>query len=488
MANENKNTNELVTDDDPTSELEALTDRYFHPGAQPAADLNAETGTYDVRDETISSLRSDLQDRSETINRLQFDMEQLRAKWTGLETEIQARETATRGLHQQIDDLKDNLKRRASLLKERDRKIRSLKSEIRDRNVAHEATISDIETLQAQLAEISTTDSDDDPQLLSRQAGRLAANEIALREMHQRNQRLEDYADELRRKLQDRNAESKQVLSNRDNLQQSLSHTEERVEKLCLTLESREAELAEVQEKLNSIEERHTEDLRILRFELGEAQETATQHQLINEQLTSDLVDTRNFRLELEESLQKSEEQSREELDRFDRENRKLRKRQKELEEQVQTKSEAINCLINELTRKSQQIETIDEIESVIHEIDDRMSERIDEIPPVIERDKVTRLLIGEVEGQKLRFPLFKDRLTIGRTQQNDIQLKASYVSRRHAVIVTEGDATRVIDWGSKNGVFVNSKRITEHFLASGDIVTVGTAEFRYEERPKRDL
>ena len=39
----------------------------------------------------------------------------------------------------------------------------------------------------------------------------------------------------------------------------------------------------------------------------------------------------------------------------------------------------------------------------------------------------------------------------------------------------------------SKNGVFVNSKRVTEHFLKNGDVVTVGTTEFRYEERSKRD-
>ncbi len=267
-----------------------------------------------------------------------------------------------------------------------------------------------------------------------------------------------------------------------------MERTEDRVEELCAALEARETELTDVRARLDGIEDRHSEEIRMVRFELGEAQETATQHLLINEQLTSDLLDTRNVRAELEETLQLAEESNREELETLERENKRLKRDSKELEEQLQSKSEAINCLINELAKKSQQIETIDEIESVIHEIDDRMSERIDEMPPVVERDRVTRLLIGEIEGQKLRFPLFKDRLTIGRTQQNDIQLKASYVSRRHAVIVTEGDATRVIDWGSKNGVYVNGKRITEHFLTSGDIVTVGTAEFRYEERAKRDI
>ena len=140
-----------------------------------------------------------------------------------------------------------------------------------------------------------------------------------------------------------------------------------------------------------------------------------------------------------------------------------------------------------ELAKKSQEIESIGEIEDVIHEIDGRMSERIDE-RPAAERDRVTRLLIGRIENQELRFPLFKDRLTIGRTKENDIQLKAQYISRRHALITTEGDAARVVDWGSKNGVYVNSKRVSEHFLENGDIVTIGIAEFRYEELPKRDL
>ncbi|KPK12893.1 MAG: hypothetical protein AMJ68_00150 [Acidithiobacillales bacterium SG8_45] len=99
----------------------------------------------------------------------------------------------------------------------------------------------------------------------------------------------------------------------------------------------------------------------------------------------------------------------------------------------------------------------------------------------------MSRVLIGKVGEQELRFPLFKKRLTIGRTQQNDIQLQAPHISRRHAVVMTEGDVTRVIDWGSKNGVYVNSNRVTEHFLASGDVVTIGDARFRYEERPKRD-
>ncbi|HKJ20593.1 MAG TPA: FHA domain-containing protein, partial [Woeseiaceae bacterium] len=135
---------------------------------------------------------------------------------------------------------------------------------------------------------------------------------------------------------------------------------------------------------------------------------------------------------------------------------------------------------------------SIGEIGDVISNIDERISEQFDEVddtpvPANRTNERVTRVLLGKVGNKLLRFPLFKDRLTIGRTMDNDIHLNATYISRRHAVVQADGDATRVIDWGSRNGVFVNSKRITEHFLKNGDIVTIGNVHFRYEERPKRD-
>lgn len=142
--------------------------------------------------------------------------------------------------------------------------------------------------------------------------------------------------------------------------------------------------------------------------------------------------------------------------------------------------------MLSELAKKTEKIGSIEQIENVIQDMDERMSNRISE-RKTPEKDRITRVLIGSIEGQELRFPLFKDRLTIGRAEQNDIQLKAQYISRRHAVLVTEGEVTRVVNWGSKNGVFVNGQPITEHFLKNGDIVGIGTAKFRYEERPKRE-
>lgn len=501
MANDKKNINELVTDDDdPTAELEALTPSSKPEGnvAENPLESSADTSDYtDSRksnhDTSISELKSDLQHRSETINRLQYDIEQLRAKWMGLEAEIEAREDLTIQLNKDLDSSAEKLARKEKLLKKRDQSIKSLKAEIRERNdefselgaslIRREQKI---EKLEQALAGDRSDEAEQNHQLLEQQRGQLASAEVEHRDLKAQLARTELYADSLRQQLQERTSVTDEAEDTLEYLQISLERTTEHFDDLKTELEEAQALNEGLSEKLAELKEAHANEIRTIRFEIGEAQETVAQHELVAEQLASDLLDTRSFRLELEKMLTKSEDENQSRIEQLEKENRGLSRKVAESEQKLETKSEAINCLLAELTKKSQQIESISEIEDVIQEIDDRMSERIDENGRK-ERDRMTRVLIGSVEGQELRFPLFKDRLTIGRTEQNDIQLNASYVSRRHAVIVTERDATRVIDWGSKNGVFVNSERITEHFLKNGDTVTIGTADFHYEERPKRD-
>lgn len=268
-------------------------------------------------------------------------------------------------------------------------------------------------------------------------------------------------------------------------IQAELDRTIEQKLELSLELTKLKKSHIEFSKKLAALNEAHTEEIRIIRFELGEAQETLSQHELVAEQMASDLVNSRSTRISLEEQLNQSEDENHSRIEKLEKNNHTLARELEDAQEKLATKGKAINGLMKELASKSSQQAPTGDIEEVIQEIDDRVSEHIDDRVPK-KRGRFTRVLIGSVDGRELRFPLFKNRLTIGRTAQNDISLRASYVSRRHAVIATEGDATRVIDWGSKNGVFVNSRRIDEHFLQSGDRVTIGSAEFRYEERPKR--
>ena len=549
MANENKNINELVSDDDdPTAELEILSFQEFDlADVEPESDLN--TYGFDTDDgsssgQSVPELRSDLEKRTETIGRLQYDIEQLRAKWLGLETEIEAREQIVSALLRDVDGLKGDLSRKDKLLKKRNRTIKSLKSEVRQRDEVHRSLQQQRAELERKLAAQRSTDEDkvstlDDEKQefdkarseLERQlaatAGALAEKENELQEMHSRLltiqkqvsdtnvftqqasdadvkeakaqlAKAEEYADTLRYKLQDFAESQARWSQERDALSNSVEELSSRNWSLSEQLNSATASLIELQAALKQQHADHEQEIVALRFELGEAQDVASETGEINAQLSSDLVDTRGFNQQLERMLHENDEAAQQRIQELENELSELTQTTEDLQQKLDTKNNTITVLLSELSKKSEQLDSIGEIENVIHEIDNRMSERFDdkdenESPGAVvakehsDRDRITRVLIGDFGSQELRFPLFKDRLTIGRNEDNDIQLKTTYISRRHALILTEGDATRVIDWGSKNGVFVNSERIKEHLLSNGDIVAIGDVKFRYEERPKRD-
>lgn len=485
---------ELVAeDDDPTAELEALTVRHAFGPKDP--ELESEENTFDIEKldgeihdgVSVANLKSDLKMRSETIERLQFDIEQLHSKWLGLETEIKAREEVTSNLNAELKSVERKLERKETLLGKRDATITSLKDEIRD----YENRVTELQQLADRyLAEKTELEAGDEITLarqeITKLNGVITKQAAELRDVSSQQQRTEHYADELRRQLLDITEQTESALAERARATEAASVAAARLDELQAQFDDEVKRANELTDAMQKAEESHAEELRMLRFELGEAQETLAENQKVNEELTSSLIDTRSFRDQLEQRLASHEETSDRKVGELEKQVEKLTALNAEYEIRLEKKSEAINCLLAELAKKSQEIESIGEMEDVIQEIDDRMSERIDDrVRP--SGDRVTRLLVGKIDDQELRFPLFKDRLTIGRTQQNDIQIDAPYVSRRHAVVSTESDAARVIDWGSKNGVYVNSRRVTEHFLKNGDIVTIGTAKFRYEERLKRD-
>ncbi len=319
-----------------------------------------------------------------------------------------------------------------------------------------------------------------------------------VQELREQLAKSEQYADTLRWNFQDLSGTLSALSRDRDDLRDAVARMTESDNSLSAELDAARNTNAELSAALEQLRADHQQEIRTLRFELGEAQESVAQTIDLNSELASDLIDTRVFKEELERMLTKNEEDAQQRITDLETQIEKLANVAEGFEQKLDTKNTAINVLLGELSKKSEQIDSIGEIEDVIQEIDSRMSEKIDEpiedavrqqsvVHVASDRDRITRVLVGNVGDQELRFPLFKDRLTIGRTAENDIQLKTAYISRRHAVVLTEGDATRVIDWGSKNGVYVNSERVKERFLSNGDIVSVGNAKFRYEERPKRD-
>lgn len=64
-------------------------------------------------------------------------------------------------------------------------------------------------------------------------------------------------------------------------------------------------------------------------------------------------------------------------------------------------------------------------------------------------------------------------QILIGRTEDNDISIPSSYVSRHHILLFRNSDATILVDLNSTNGTFVNSTRVYNHRLAHDDEITI---------------
>jgi adenylate cyclase len=72
---------------------------------------------------------------------------------------------------------------------------------------------------------------------------------------------------------------------------------------------------------------------------------------------------------------------------------------------------------------------------------------------------------------------------TIGRLDENSIQLLDELVSKRHAAIFKKGEAYYVKDLNSRNGTFVNGKQLTDTILINnGDVIDVGHAKIIFSE------
>jgi hypothetical protein len=100
--------------------------------------------------------------------------------------------------------------------------------------------------------------------------------------------------------------------------------------------------------------------------------------------------------------------------------------------------------------------------------------------------DGTLRLLIQTENGREIVHVLGR-KTSIGRTPENDVQIEAKYVSRRHAVILSGAQHTVIEDLNSTNGVLVNGQRISRQALADGDQVMIGRAQYRFALRKASD-
>ncbi|MEM7501810.1 MAG: FHA domain-containing protein [Pseudomonadota bacterium] len=427
----------------------------------------------DPRDRIIADTRQALDELNTYVDGRKDEWERQNSELDALKSDLAEAEEFTQHQSEKLTDATEKLKnanatntRLGADLKEARDSIKTNKDELRKVN----------NTLR-QLKETSLSEAD---HTIEVQHGELAKNREQIAVLETYAARADRYADELREKLCSAFEEKSSALAHTERLSDEITVLTARLEENRASLEAAE-EATEVANRTRdeSVGAAHSETSQ-LRELLEKAEASSDDKSTTIEELEASLNESRAFKKILEDQLTSFQDESDKELNQLHDRVSTLEEELESTSRKLSSKDKAVAALLSELARKSKTIESIDEIESAIHDIDHQMSKRIDERSA--DKERPTRLLVGKIDGQTLRFPLFKDRLTIGRTVQNDIQIRAHYISRRHAIVISDEDGTKIVDWGSKNGVFVNDKRVSEQALAAGDNVKIGTAEFIYEE------
>lgn len=87
---------------------------------------------------------------------------------------------------------------------------------------------------------------------------------------------------------------------------------------------------------------------------------------------------------------------------------------------------------------------------------------------------------LNQVES--MIYSLYGDKNTIGRDATNAVVLSDDQISMVHAAIVAEDGAYWLEDLGSRNGVYLNGRRITKREkLVEGGLIKLGSTIMRFE-------
>jgi hypothetical protein len=74
--------------------------------------------------------------------------------------------------------------------------------------------------------------------------------------------------------------------------------------------------------------------------------------------------------------------------------------------------------------------------------------------------------------------------IVIGRDPNCDLFFVNQKLSRRHARVEPGPDGVKLVDLGSRNGIWVNDQKLEEHLLQPGDAIRLGGLRISYQEDP----
>jgi len=89
-----------------------------------------------------------------------------------------------------------------------------------------------------------------------------------------------------------------------------------------------------------------------------------------------------------------------------------------------------------------------------------------------------TNLVLMTKKGDQRVFPLPSNVTVIGRRRNCDLRIPLDSISRRHCQLSLENGTLKVRDLGSRNGTFLNGKRIKEEVAKAGDFIQIGPVLF----------
>jgi len=95
----------------------------------------------------------------------------------------------------------------------------------------------------------------------------------------------------------------------------------------------------------------------------------------------------------------------------------------------------------------------------------------------------MARLFVYPKKGDTFFIDLKKERVSVGRSEDNDLALPDPFSSGHHALILPKDGGFALRDNGSKNGTFLNGKKIQgEADLKKGDEILVGSTRLIYDK------
>ena len=75
----------------------------------------------------------------------------------------------------------------------------------------------------------------------------------------------------------------------------------------------------------------------------------------------------------------------------------------------------------------------------------------------------------------------------LGRSEDADVRLEDTWVSRHHCEITESDGLLHVRDLGSRHGTYVNGKRVQQAALLPDDVLTIGYGSYSVRYRPGKN-